>query len=168
VSAARWWIGLGSNLGDRRAMLQRAVDALRAAGVEVEAVAGLWETAPRDLEDQPAFLNSAVRVRSALDPPAMLALVKAVERDLGREAGGVRYGPRPIDCDLLAWGGGAWESADLRIPHERLAERRFAMLPLLDLDPDLRLPDGTVLAEACAAIDPAAQPAGRWPGPGLV
>lgn len=162
----RYWIGLGSNMGDRPAMLRAAVEELETRGLRVEAVSGLWETAPRDLEDQPAFLNGAARVVTALLPPDVLTLVKGVERDLGRRSGGVRYGPRPIDCDLLVWSGGTWDDDDLQVPHPRLTERRFAMLPLIDLDPGLTLPDGTVLAAACGAIDPEDQPAERWTPPG--
>jgi 2-amino-4-hydroxy-6-hydroxymethyldihydropteridine diphosphokinase len=131
----------------------------------VEAVSPVYETAPRDLEDQPPFLNAAVRVASPLDPPALLDAVKAIERGLGREPGGVRFGPRALDCDLLLWEGGPWRDERLEIPHPRLAERRFAMLPLLDLDPGLRLPDGRALSDLAARIDPAEQPARRLPDP---
>jgi 2-amino-4-hydroxy-6-hydroxymethyldihydropteridine diphosphokinase len=127
----------------------------------VEAVSPLWETAPRDLEDQPAFLNAAARVETELGPRELLAAVKELERDLGRDPGGVRFGPRAIDCDLLLWEGGTWSDEALVIPHPRLAERRFALLPLLDLDPGLTLPDGRSLADLAAAIDPSEQPAER-------
>ena len=73
----------------------------------------------------------------------------------------MRFGPRAIDCDILLWDGGAWRDASLEVPHPRLAERRFALLPLLDLDPDLTLPDGRRLADLAAAIDPADQPVDR-------
>lgn len=162
MTETRYWLGLGGNMGDRCGALQAAVDALRDAGVVVEAVSPLFETAPRDLEDQPAFLNAAIRVRVAADPPAVLALAKRVERNLGRDPAGVRFGPRPIDCDLLVWEGGTWSDDALVVPHPRLAERRFAMVPLLELDPDLTLPDGTALADACAAIDPLSQPVSEW------
>ncbi|MGD9573583.1 MAG: 2-amino-4-hydroxy-6-hydroxymethyldihydropteridine diphosphokinase [Thermoleophilia bacterium] len=158
----RYWLGLGANLGDRRAALQAAVDHL-AARHEVEAVSSLYETAPRDLEDQPAFLNAAVRVRAEQPPPALLDEVKAMERELGRAPGGVRFGPRAIDCDLLLWEGGEWRDDRLEIPHPRLGERLFALLPLLDLDPGLRLPDGRSLSAMAAAIDPSEQPAARLP-----
>ncbi len=97
-----------------------------------------------------------------LEPPAVLERAKRLEADLGRVAG-VRYGPRAIDCDLLLWEGGAWSGPGLEIPHPRLAERRFALLPLLELDPDLALPDGRRLADLAAALDPAEQPAERRP-----
>lgn len=164
----RYWLGLGTNLGDRPANLAAAVAALRDAGVTVEAASPVYETAPREIEDQPAFLNAALRVAAPLSPPGMLRVAKAVERGMGRDPAGLRYGPRPIDCDLLLWGGGVWDEPELRVPHPRLTERRFAMVPLLALDPGLVLPDGRALAEACAAIDPAAQPVRRWGPGGLV
>ncbi|WP_217915065.1 2-amino-4-hydroxy-6-hydroxymethyldihydropteridine diphosphokinase [Miltoncostaea marina] len=161
---SRYWLGLGANLGDRRAAIEAALAALAREG-RVEAVSALYETAPRELEDQPAFLNAAARLATALEPPAMLAAAKRIERGLGREPGGVRFGPRPLDCDLLLWDGGEWRGPGLEIPHPRLHERRFALLPLLDLDPGLALPDGRRVADLAAAIDPAAQPAERLAGP---
>jgi 2-amino-4-hydroxy-6-hydroxymethyldihydropteridine diphosphokinase len=167
---SRYWLGVGANLGDRRAALEGALAWLEREGHRVEAVSPVYETAPRELADQPAFLNAAARVASGLAPDELLAEVKRLERELGRDPGGVRYGPRVIDCDLLLWEGGAWSGPGLRIPHPRLAERRFVLLPLLDLDPSLRLPDGRALAALAAAIDPAEQPAERlveplaWPG----
>lgn len=162
----RYWLGLGSNRGDRGGLIAAALAWLREAGVEVEGVSAVYETAPREVLDQPPFLNAAARVRTPLDPPALLDLVKRMEAELGR-APGARYGPRPIDCDLLLWEGGAHRDERLAVPHERLAERRFALLPLLDLDPGLRLPDGRPIAGLLAAIDPREQPArrlGRGPG----
>jgi len=156
----RYWLGLGANLGDRTAALQGAIDRLAAAGVGIEAVSPLYETAPREVLDQPAFMNAACRVRTDLPPPAVLDLAKATEEALGRTAG-PRFGPRAIDCDLLLWEGGTWRDERLEIPHPRLAERRFALLPLLDLDPDLALPDGRRLVDLAAALDPADQPARR-------
>jgi len=156
----RYWVGLGANLGDRRAAIEAALAWLD-RNARVEAVSHPYETAPRDLVDQPVFLNAAARVASPLEPPAFLAQVKRLERELGRDPGGVRFGPRAIDCDLLLWEGGAWRGADLEIPHPRLGERRFALLPLLDIDPGLALPDGTPLARLEAALDPGDQLAER-------
>lgn len=153
MTGARYWLGLGANLGDRWAGLEAAVRALADAGTGIEAVSGVYETTPRDLDDQPSFLNAAARVRSACTPPELLAVVKGIERDLGRDPAGRRFGPRVIDCDLLLWDGGRWAAADLEVPHPRLAERRFALVPLLELDPDLALPDGTPLARLEAALD---------------
>jgi 2-amino-4-hydroxy-6-hydroxymethyldihydropteridine diphosphokinase len=162
---SRYWLGLGANLGDRRAALQAALAWLERAGHRVEAVSPAYETAPREIADQPPFLNAAARVASPLDPPGLLAEVKRLERDLGRDPGGRRFGPRAIDCDLLLWEGGRWSGPGLEIPHPRLAERRFALLPLLDLDPGLTLPDGRLLAGLAEALDPAEQPAERLAQP---
>ena len=136
--------------------MQGALAALRGRGVAVEAVSNVYETAPRELEDQPAFLNAACRVATELEPPALLALVKSIERDLGRTAG-PRYGPRAIDLDILLWEGGDWKDDVLEVPHPRLRERRFALVPLLDVEPDRALG----LAEALAQIDPDEQPVAR-------
>jgi 2-amino-4-hydroxy-6-hydroxymethyldihydropteridine diphosphokinase len=153
---SRYWVGLGGNLGDPAASIRAALDWLRARH-EVEAVSRLWDTSPRELLDQPPFRNAAARVRADLDPPGMLAEAKRLESELGRDPGGVRFGPRVIDCDVLLWDGGAYRDDRLEIPHPRLHERRFALLPLLDLDPDLRLPDGRRLADLEAALDPVEQ-----------
>lgn len=161
----RYWLGLGANLGDRRAALEGALAWLAGAGARVQAVSPAYETAPRDVVDQPPFLNAAVRVASDLAPPELLCAIKQMETELGREPGGVRFGPRAIDCDILLWDGGAWRDESLEVPHPRLAERRFALLPLLDLDPNLSLPDGRPLADLAAAIDPADQPVDRLPEP---
>ena len=122
----------------------------------MEAVSPIYETAPRDLADQPAFLNAACRVRTALDPPALLDLIKGIERDLGRVAG-PRFGPRAIDLDILLWEGGGWCDPSLQVPHPRLSERRFALVPVLDLDPDLMLA-GEALVAVEARLDRGDQP----------
>jgi 2-amino-4-hydroxy-6-hydroxymethyldihydropteridine diphosphokinase len=155
---SRYWLGLGGNLGDPAATIRAAVAWLDARH-EVEAVSRLCDTSPRELLDQPPFRNAAARVRSGLPPPAMLDEAKRLEAELGRDPGGVRFGPRVVDCDLLLWDGGAYADDRLEIPHPRLHERRFALLPLLDLDPDLALPDGRRLADLEAALDPEEQKA---------
>lgn len=149
----RYWLGLGSNLGDPTAQLRTAVDRLaRLPDIALEAVSDAFSTSPRELADQPPYLNAAARCTSGLAPPELLAAAKELERELGRTAG-PRFGPRVIDCDLLLWSGGEWRAPDLEIPHPRLAERRFALVPLLDLDPDLELPDGRRLAALERALD---------------
>jgi 2-amino-4-hydroxy-6-hydroxymethyldihydropteridine diphosphokinase len=158
VSGLRFWIGIGANLGDRAASLAAAVRSLAAAGIVIERVSSAYETAPRDLDDQPPFLNAALRARSPLDPPHLLDVAKRIERDMGRDLSGVRFGPRVIDCDLLLWEGGVWSDRRLEIPHPRLAERRFALVPLLEIDPDLSLPDGVRLSDLERALDPEQQP----------
>ena len=156
----RYWLGIGANLGARESNLRELVAALAAAGVAIEAVSALYESAPREIEDQPAFLNAALRVQSDLSPRTLLALIKAIEPALGRTPG-VRYGPRMIDCDILMWSGGNYSDDELTIPHERLAERRFALVPLVEIDPGLCLPSGRLLSALAAMIDPATQPVNR-------
>ena len=147
------YLGLGSNVGDRRANLQAAIDALPAHGVRVLASSSTYDTEPvGEVLDQPEFLNACIRIETALDPEALLDACKAVERQLGRLAGGVRHGPRPIDVDVLLLGDEPYESERLTIPHAQATTRRFVLEPLLELDPELALPDGTSLASRLDAV----------------
>jgi 2-amino-4-hydroxy-6-hydroxymethyldihydropteridine diphosphokinase len=147
------YLGLGSNEGDRLANLRAARDALARHGVEVLGASSVYETAPQgEVTDQPDFLNAVLRVRTALGAEALLDACKAVERELGREPGGVRHGPRPIDVDVLLLGDSALRSERLTLPHPEVTSRRFVLEPLLELDPGLALPDGTPLAPALDAV----------------
>lgn len=147
--SALGYLGLGSNVGDRRAMLQAAVEDLWGRGVEALASSSVYETEPvGEVLDQPEFLNAALRIETDLPPEALLDACKGAEHLLGRAAGGVRHGPRPIDVDVLLLGDEAYESERLSIPHREVANRRFVLVPLLELDPGLTLPDGTKLDDA--------------------
>jgi 2-amino-4-hydroxy-6-hydroxymethyldihydropteridine diphosphokinase len=147
------YLGLGSNVGDRRAHLQAAVDTLPAHGVSVVASSSTYDTDPvGEVLDQPSFLNACVRIDTALEPEALLDACKAVERELGREPGGVRHGPRPIDVDVLLLGDREHRSERLMLPHAQATSRRFVLIPLLELDMGLRTPDGTALADRLAAL----------------
>jgi len=147
------YLGLGSNVGDRRANLQAAVDALPAHGVEVLASSSTYDTDPvGEILDQPDFLNACLRIRTGLDPLPLLDAAKAIERALGREPGGPKDGPRPIDVDVLLLGYGEHVSERLRLPHAQVLERRFVLIPLLELDFDLQTPAGERLADALAAL----------------
>ena len=147
------YLGLGSNVGDRRANLQAAVDALQRHGVGVLASSSTYDTDPvGEILDQPSFLNAAVRIETDLEPEALLDAAKAVERELGREPGGPRHGPRPIDVDVLLLGDLEHRSDRLRLPHEQVRERRFVLIPLLELDFGLRTPGGDSLADALAVL----------------
>jgi 2-amino-4-hydroxy-6-hydroxymethyldihydropteridine diphosphokinase len=138
------YLGLGSNVGDSTANLRTAVEALDAAGVTILARASLYITAPQgDVLDQPDFLNSAVKIETDLAPLELLDLCKQIELDQGRDPNGVRHGPRPIDIDVLLLGDAAFDSERLTLPHREIATRRFVLEPLLEIDPDLSLPDGT-------------------------
>jgi 2-amino-4-hydroxy-6-hydroxymethyldihydropteridine diphosphokinase len=163
------YLGLGSNVGDRRANLQAAVDALPGQGVTVLASSSTYDTDPVGLVlDQPAFLNACIRIATELEPEALLDACKAVERDLGRDLeGGVRHGPRPIDVDLLLLGDTEYRSERLSLPHEQVTARRFVLIPLLELDFDLRTPDGTRLSD-CLARMPLDEGVRRAGGPLVV
>ena len=135
------YIGLGSNLGDREATIRRAVELLEAAaGLEVVAVSSLSETDPVGYEDQPRFLNGAAALRTELAPRALLEQLQDVERQLGRDRSGPRFGPRTIDLDLLLYGDETVDEPDLQVPHPRLADRRFVLEPLAELDEGLEVP----------------------------
>ena len=140
----RAYVGLGANLGDRAGTIRRAVELLGAeSGIEVVAVSTLRETDPVGYADQPSFLNGAAALETELSPRELLERLLAVELALGRVRGdGPRYGPRAIDLDLLLYGNEVVDEPGLTVPHPRLAERRFALEPLHELDPDLSLPDG--------------------------
>jgi len=147
------YLGLGSNVGDRRAHLQAAVDGLPARGVDVLASSSTYDTDPvGEITEQPSFLNACLRIATEHDPEALLDACKALERELGREPGGVRHGPRPIDVDVLVLGDLAHHSERLRLPHEQVLARRFVLIPLLELDFDLATPAGERLADALAAL----------------
>ena len=129
------YLALGANLGDRSASLRTAVERLRDA-VAVERMSSVYETEPAYLLDQPHFLNMALRGRTTLDPHALLAFLKRIEHDMGRAAG-PRYGPRTIDLDILLYDSLALATAQLTLPHPRMAERPFVLAPLAEIAPEL-------------------------------
>jgi 2-amino-4-hydroxy-6-hydroxymethyldihydropteridine diphosphokinase len=144
----RAYVGVGANLGDRAATIEAAVAALPA----VVAVSELRETDPVGVVDQPRFLNGAAALDTTLSARELLDVLLAIERDLGRERR-VRWGPRTIDLDLLLYGGETIEEPGLTVPHPRLHERRFALEPLLDLDPELAIPGRGRVADVLAELD---------------
>jgi 2-amino-4-hydroxy-6-hydroxymethyldihydropteridine diphosphokinase len=149
------YLGLGSNVGDRRSHLQAAVGALKRRAVTVQASSSVYETEPvGEVTDQPDFLNACLRIHTALSPERLLEACKAIERELGRPPGGPRHGPRPIDLDLLLLADRREASHRLRLPHPEIATRRFVLVPLLELDPELVLPDGRRARDALAALEP--------------
>jgi len=136
-------LGLGANLGDRLATLQRAVDLLAEEGVRTVASSRVWRTEPiGGPPGQPDYLNAVVRAETALDAGEVLAAANRVEAALGRTRE-VGWGPRTIDIDVLLFDDEVRDDPELTIPHPRLRERAFVVLPLLDIDPDPILPDGT-------------------------
>lgn len=148
------YLGLGSNVGDRESHLRAAIELLRRRGVEVEAVSSAYETAPvGDVLDQPDFLNAAIRIRTELEPAELLALCKKIEAERGRALDAPRHSPRPLDVDLLLLGDLELSTTRLTLPHPEVTSRRFVLAPLLELDAELTLPDGTRLAAALLGLE---------------
>ena len=146
-------LGLGSNVGERRLQLQRAVDALPSTGVGVLAASSVYDTDPvGEVLDQRSFLNACLRIETALEPLELLDAVKRLERELGRGGAEIRHGPRAIDIDILLLGELELLDERMSLPHQQLFNRRFVLIPALELDYDLRSPGGRRLADALAAL----------------
>ncbi len=148
------YIGLGSNLGDRLTALAAALEALdRLPATSLVAVSQAYETEPWGVADQPRYANAVARIDTGLAADQLLGALNDIEDALGRVRG-ERYGARTIDLDILLFGDEEWDAPDLVIPHPRMAERAFVVRPLLEIAPDVRLPDGS-------ALDPGAAREGR-------
>jgi 2-amino-4-hydroxy-6-hydroxymethyldihydropteridine diphosphokinase len=152
------YLGLGSNVGDRRANLQATVELLWAHDVTVLVSSSVYETEPvGEVLDQRAFYNACLKIETGLAPEPLLDACKAVERAFGRiqagEAGYVKDGPRAIDVDLLLLGGATYASERLTLPHREVTSRRFVLVPLLELDPRLEVPGKGRAADFVDAIE---------------
>ncbi|HEX4838299.1 MAG TPA: 2-amino-4-hydroxy-6-hydroxymethyldihydropteridine diphosphokinase [Solirubrobacteraceae bacterium] len=159
-------LGLGSNVGDRRAHLQAAVDALPSAGVRVTATSSVYDTDPvGELLDQSSFLNACALVETALEPLELLDAIKRLEGELGREPDGIRHGPRAIDIDILMLDGIQLDHERMTLPHAQVLTRRFVLIPALELDFELATPDGGRLSDALAVLP--VDEGVRWAGPPL-
>ncbi len=147
------YLGLGSNVGDRRANLQTGVDLLGARGVSVLASSSTYDTDPvGEILEQAPFLNACVRIETELAPEALLDVGKVIERELGRDLSAPRHSPRPLDVDVLLLGGTEHRSDRLTLPHPQAAQRRFVLVPLVELDPELTTPAGLRLADRLAEL----------------
>lgn len=147
------FIALGSNLGDRAAQVAAALERLSAVAT-IEKRSPVYETAPKYVTDQPAFLNMVVLARTGLAPLALLAATQSIEKALGRMPG-QRFGPRAMDLDILFFGDDVIDLPSLAVPHPRIAERRFVLQPLNDIATQLRHPEtGASVAEMLAALPP--------------
>jgi 2-amino-4-hydroxy-6-hydroxymethyldihydropteridine diphosphokinase len=157
VTLRAGYLSLGSNQGERRTYLEAAVEDLWAHGVRALASSSVYETEPvGEVLDQPEFLNACVEVETGLEPEALLDACKAVEAALGRAAGGVRHGPRPIDVDILLLEDLRVDTPRLHIPHAELTRRRFVLVPLVELDGGIAIPGAGTAREALDAL-PAGQ-----------
>jgi 2-amino-4-hydroxy-6-hydroxymethyldihydropteridine diphosphokinase len=137
--AATVYLGLGANLGDRLANLRLALQRLQTLA-RVEEVSSLYETQPQGVTDQPLFFNAVCRATTGLEPQPLLRFLKNVEREFGRQPGGQKWGPRPLDLDILLYHDRVVDAPELKVPHPRLAERAFVLVPLCELAPELRHP----------------------------
>ncbi|MFN2588331.1 MAG: 2-amino-4-hydroxy-6-hydroxymethyldihydropteridine diphosphokinase [Actinomycetota bacterium] len=143
------YIGVGSNVGDRVVFCRACVAALAVhPAIEVDATSSLYETSPVGGPPQRSYVNMVVRIRTSLDARGLLEAVKEVERQLGREPIEMRWGPRVADLDILTFDDEKVAEPDLEIPHPRLMQRRFVLVPLLEIDPDAADPWGTPYADA--------------------
>jgi 2-amino-4-hydroxy-6-hydroxymethyldihydropteridine diphosphokinase len=144
----RGFIGIGSNVGNRKEFCRRAVALLEMTpGVEVTRVSSLYETTPVGGPPQRSFVNLVVEIKCDLAPRELLEVCRRVEERLGREPSEIRWGPRVVDLDVLLLGDQKVNEVDLEIPHPRMAQRRFVLAPLLELDPDLEDPWGSRYAD---------------------
>ncbi|HVU78345.1 MAG TPA: 2-amino-4-hydroxy-6-hydroxymethyldihydropteridine diphosphokinase [Gaiellaceae bacterium] len=141
------YVGLGSNLGDREALIREAAEAIGA-----RRLSPIIETDPWGLEDQPRFLNAVAELDTDLPARALLDVLLEVERTLGRDRSGPRWGPRTIDLDLLLYGDERISEPDLEVPHPRLLERLFVLEPLAALVPARRIPGHGTVSEALAGL----------------
>ena len=143
------YIGVGSNVGDRLAFCRKAVRGLDSAdGITVTKVSSLYETAPLGGPPQRSFINLVARVETSLEARALLEACQKIEQRLGREPSDIRWGPRVVDLDILTFDDEKISEPDLEIPHARLTQRRFALIPLLEIDPAASDPWGTPYSEA--------------------
>jgi 2-amino-4-hydroxy-6-hydroxymethyldihydropteridine diphosphokinase len=153
----RAFIGLGSNMGDRLQWLRHAVRRLgETVGVQVADVSSVYETEPVGPAEQPCFLNAVAAIDTTLSPAALLHQTQGIERALGRVTV-YRWGPRTIDLDILLYGSVQVRTATLVIPHAELCHRAFVMIPLLELDPGIALPDGTAVSARLSGLTPIQQ-----------
>lgn len=142
------YIGLGSNVGERTSFVRSAVDGLNASeGIHVTAVSSLYETSPIGGPPQRSFVNAVARVETTLEARALLEVCKGIESKLGRDSTGMRWGPRVIDLDIELYGDEKISEPDLEIPHPRLNQRRFVLVPMLEIDEDVTDPWGTRFAD---------------------
>lgn len=152
------FIGIGSNVGDRAQFCRAAVEQLNQAdGVEVTATSSLYETSPIGGPPQRSFVNMVVRIHTSLDHRELLSVCQSIEQRLGREESDLRWGPRVVDLDILSFDNEKISEPDLEIPHPRMSERRFVLVPLLEIAPDVTDPWGTPysdpLSEAEGEVD---------------
>jgi len=157
------YLSLGSNLGDRAANIARAVAALRARGAHVTQESSLYETEPLELKEQPWFLNGTLEVQTNLSPQQLMQMLLEIEREMGRERL-VHKGPRTIDMDILLYDSAVVKEPRLEIPHPRMAERKFVLVPLAEIAGEMNHPVAMMtIAEMLDATADKSE-VRKWPG----
>ena len=147
------YLALGANIGDRLANLQKAVDMLNESGYcRVTKVSSVYSTKPVGLTDQPDFLNAVISVETTLSPTDLLKLCLGIEETLGRERT-IRWGPRVIDIDILLYESVYINEDNLVIPHPRMMERAFVLVPLVEITPDIELAGGITAEMVLKKVD---------------
>lgn len=146
------YLALGANIGDREANLREAVRRLREGGCNVTAASSMYLTRPVGVTDQPDFLNAVIRVVTDLDPRDLLRVCRGIEESSGRERT-IRWGPRVIDIDILLYEGVMMDETELVIPHPRILERAFVLVPLAEIAPDVEVAEGVNARQAADRID---------------
>ena len=140
-------LSLGSNMGHGPDMLRVALDALIAGGVDIARVSSFYATSPVGPQDQPGFTNAAAAARTARDPHALLALCKQIETHLGRDFTAPHWGPRDIDIDILIFDDLQINTPELTIPHPEIKNRLFVLMPLLEIAPESKFPNGETIKD---------------------
>ncbi|TMF05097.1 MAG: 2-amino-4-hydroxy-6-hydroxymethyldihydropteridine diphosphokinase [Chloroflexi bacterium] len=147
------YVAFGANTGNREANLQMALRGLTRMA-RVEAVSSLYESDPVGLAEQPAFYNAVCRIETGLEPESLLRFLKTLEHEIGRRPDTARWGPRPIDLDILLYDERTIEGEELQVPHPRLAERAFVLVPLAEIAPDTLYPGrNETIVELAQAVD---------------
>lgn len=142
------YVGIGSNVGDRVAFARRAVDDLKEVpGIDVVKVSSIYETSPIGGPPQRSFVNLVAKLETELDARQLLEATQAIEKRLGREPSDIHWGPRVVDLDILTFGEDKISEPDLEIPHPRMTQRRFVLVPLLEIEPEVGDPWGTRYAD---------------------
>jgi 2-amino-4-hydroxy-6-hydroxymethyldihydropteridine diphosphokinase len=150
----RAWLGLGGNQGDPVARLGESLERLaRAGGIELLQLSSFYRTPPWGEVAQDDFINAVAKVETSLEPIELLAVTRSIEDDMGRRRDARRWGPRIIDIDLLLYGDGPFRAGGLEIPHPRMHERAFVLVPLAELDPDLAIPGRGRVSELLEDLD---------------
>jgi 2-amino-4-hydroxy-6-hydroxymethyldihydropteridine diphosphokinase len=143
------FIGIGSNVGDREAFVRRGIEEIGGTeGITVEKISSLYATAPIGGPPQRSFINLVVKIDTDLSPRGLLEALQGIEQRIGREPSDIRWGPRVVDLDILTFGEEKVSEPDLEIPHPRMKERRFVLIPLLEIEPDAADPWGSRYADA--------------------